>query len=289
MGATGVALLLASVASVRAAEPPVVPPGFRLSASNGYTLSALAFDDSRTGRGGVLLFMRSRHAHALYYAPASVEPSSIEAKLGTIGRIDVDFVPSGQPRAERSVCGGDSVLVDSGRYEGTIEFTGEEGYSQVHASSARGEAMMALSLGCLGGPRSEGFGGNSPGARLTVRHRGARRFEFRAMKNSPTRPAMFTASIEESRGDLRISRYVAITTAPVSFDFDVPSGTAHVNPPAPFTGGASYRRSSGRSARWRGDLSVDFPGHAGVRLTGAETHASLVRAVLNPSHPFLGM
>jgi hypothetical protein len=286
-GATVAAFLLATGASAQAAEAPLVPPGFKLTATNGYTLSVFGLRDPDTGAGAIFVTMRSRRAEALYSAPASIGPTSIEADLGAIGRIDVDFASSGQSRSERSVCGGKSVLVDPGRYEGIIDFEGEERYSQVHASSARGEATMALSLGCPGGPKSEGIGGNSPGARLTVKHHGSPRFEFSAMKNSPSRPARFTVSIEEHRGYLRISRRVRVTTGSDAYDFNVPSGTAHVDPPAPFAGEASYRRPSDKSARWRGDLSVDFPGHAGVRLTGADTRASLVRAVLNPSHPFL--
>lgn len=265
----------------------MVPPGLRLAATSGYTLSAIALKAPNGGAGVVLVMVRSPNALALYSAPASIGPTSIDADLGTIGRIDVDFVSSGQSRVERSACGGKSVLGDAGRYEGTIDFEGEEGYSQAHASSARGEARMALSLLCAGGPKSEGVGGDSPGARLTVRHRGPRQFEFSATKNSPSRPARFSASIEESRGDLHISRGVWVTAAPASFDFDVPAGRAHVNPPTPFEGAASYLRPSGKSSIWGGDLSVDFPGRAGVRLTGANTRASLVRAVLNPSHPFL--
>lgn len=288
IGGAGAAFLLASGVSAQAAEAPLVPPGFRLAATNGYTLSVVGVKDPNNDRGAILLAMRSRHAETLYSALASIGPTSIEADLGTIGRIDVDFVSSGQSQAERSACGRRSVLVDSGRYEGTIDFRGEEGYSQVHASSARGEAMMTLSLVCPGGPESEGTGGHSPGARLTVRHQ-VRRFEFSAKKNSPSRPARFTASIEEHRGDLWISRRVWVAAAPDSFDFNVPSGTAHVDPPSPFAGKASYRRSSGKEARWRGDLSVEFPGHADVRLTGPKTRASLVRAVLNPSRPFLAL
>jgi hypothetical protein len=176
--------------------------------------------------------------------------------------------------------------VDTGRYIGTIDLVGEEGYSEVHADSARGEVKEALNLVCPGGPQSEGSGGHSPGARLTVVHRGGHRFNFSAMKNSPSRPARFNASVSEQRGHLSIFRGVRATSAASSFDFDVPSGTANVNPPEPFAGRASYFRPAGTKARWQGDLSVDFPGRANVRLTGTGTRASLIRAVLNPSHPF---
>lgn len=270
----------------RVGGPPLVPPGFRLHASNGFTLSAISFDNPRKGRDGVYLTMRSRHAAVDYIATAVVGPTSIEADLGAIGRIDIDFVSSGDSRVERSDCGGKPVLVDAGHYEGTIDLVGEEGYSEVHASSARGEVKEALNLICSGGPESEGIGGHSPGARLTVKHRGSHRFGFSAMKNSPTRPARFTASVSERRGHIYIFRGVEATGGAGSFDFDVPSGTADVNPPEPFAGEASYFRPSGEKARWQGNLSVDFPGRANVRLTGVGTRASLIRAVLNPSHPF---
>ncbi len=270
----------------QAGGPPLVPPGFRLHASSGYTLSAMAFEDPRTERGWVYLTMRSRHAAVLYLAPAVVGPTSIEADLGAIGRIDIDFVSSGESRTEHSDCDGKPVLVDTGHYEGTIDLVGEEGYSEVHASSAHGDVKGILNLACSGRLTSEGTGGHSPGARLTVRHRRGLQFKFSAMKNSPTRPARFSASVSERRGHLLILRGIEAAGAAGSFDFDVPSGMADVNPPEPFAGEASYFRPSGKTAHWQGDLSVDFPGHADVRLTGAGTRASLIRAVLNPSHPF---
>jgi hypothetical protein len=257
-----------------------------LQASNGYTLSAISFENPRTGRGGVYLAMRSRHAAVVYVAPAMVGPTSIEADLGAIGWIDIDFVSSGKSRTEHSDCGGKPVLVDTGRYEGSIDLVGEEGYSEVHASSVRGEAKEALNLLCGELVKSEGARGHSPGARLTVKHRRGRRFEFSATKNSLTRPARFNASVSEQRGRLLIFRGIEATGAAGSFDFDVPSGTADINPPEPFAGEASYFRAPGKKARWQGDLSVDLPGRANVGLTGAGTRASLIRAVLNPSHPF---
>jgi hypothetical protein len=108
----------------------LVPPGFKLTASNGYTLSVLGFENPKTGRGAIFLTMRSRHAEAFYSVPASIGPTSIEADLGTIGRIDVDFVSSGQSRAERSACGSKFVLVDSGRYEGTLISRGRRGIAR---------------------------------------------------------------------------------------------------------------------------------------------------------------
>ena len=280
----GIVVVLGSAGSASAARPALVPPGFSLRASHGYRLSVLALGDPRAGSGFVVVTLRSRHAEASYFAPAAPGPNSLEADLGALGRLDVHFVPSGQPRSERAVCG-KPALVEGGRYEGTIDFEGEEGYSRVHATSARGEAKGWLGILCPS-RGSEGTGGHSPGARLTARQRGASGFGFSAMTNSPSRPVRFVASVRERRGDLKIERSVTATAASHAFDFDVPSGEARVRPPRPFAGTATYRRRPGGRPRWRGGLRVDFPGRSDVWLTGPGTRASLIRAVVNPGHPF---
>jgi hypothetical protein len=281
-----VALLVA--AGPASAESLPVPPGFRLSASHGYTLRALALGNSHTGKGAILIFVANRTSSVFYATRAVVTETSIEADLGSVGRIDVDFVFSGTARKERGACGGKSVSFDSGRWEGVIDFHGEQGYSDAQVKSARGEGKLALSVLCAETVGPDGIGGNSPGALLTAHLRSHPKVEFEAMKNSPSRPARFTASIAERRGTMEISRTAAAVAGPGAFAFDIPSGTATVEPPAPFAGVGKLRRSPAGQSNWQGDLTVDFPGHRDVALTGAGTRASLVRAVDNPSHPFRG-
>lgn len=278
-------LLLAASVPATSSASPLVPPGFKLKASNGYSLTVTSFHKPDTDRGEVLVLASTRDAAVLYFTRAVVTDTSIEADLGAVGKIDVDFVPSGETKHERSQCG-KPVAVAAGGYDGTIDFRGEEGFSEVHATSARGQAKFVLSLVCPGGPDSEGFGGHSPGALLSVHRRGGVRFEFEARKNSPSRPARFSASIDERRGPVAITRGVVAEAKPAAFDYDVAAGTAAVSPPAPFNGEAVFHRGSGKSASWHGDLSVDFPGRANVRLTGSGSRAGLIRAVQNPSHPF---
>jgi hypothetical protein len=278
-------VFVGAIAAPSAPAAPIVPPGFKLKATNGYSLTVASFHKPGTDRGEVLALASTRDAAVLYFAQATVTDTSIDADLGAVGRIDVEFVSSGRTREERSQCGHRSVVVDSGRYVGTIEFNGEQGYSEARETEARGDAKFVLSLVCTK-TGDEGFGGHSPGALLSVHRRGGSFFEFEARKNSPSRPARFSASIDERHGPLSITRGVEAEAGPSAFDYDVAAGTATVSPPAPFDGEATFRRGSGKSASWHGDLSVDFPGRADVRLAGAGSHASLVRAVQNPSHPF---
>jgi hypothetical protein len=277
-------LVLLSIAPLTWAETLPPPGGFRLQASNGYALEVVSFHKPDTERGEVLVLLHAPHAAVLYFVRATVNDTSIEADLGFVGKIDVDFMPSGKPRVEHPACG-KPVAVDSGRYVGTIEFNGEQGYAEAHKIAAPGEAKFALSLVC-GGSEDEGVGGSSPGALLTARDRRGARFEFTARKNSPSRVARFAASISERRGSLQVDRAIEVEAKPAAFEYDVAAGVATVTPPAPFDGEAMYSRTPKRGVAWRGDLSVDFPGRAGVPLTGRGTRASLVRAVQNPSHPF---
>ena len=157
------------------------------------------------GRGNVLVSVTTRAAVASPRAGGSHRNLDRCVDLGQVGTIKVDFVPSGTIKKERPKCG-KPVEVEAGSYKGTIDFEGEEGFSKAHATSVPGEAKFVLSLVC-GGTLNGGIGGHSPGARLSAR--GPRgRFEFEAQKNSPSRPARFTASIEERRGSIRIERAI---------------------------------------------------------------------------------
>jgi hypothetical protein len=288
-GLTAVVVCLLALAigtSSASADVLPAPNGFRLQGSNGYSIDIAAVQSPKSGRGALFVYVHRKGSAVFYAAPASVAATSFQADLGSVGHVDVHFVPSGEVTTANTECDSGPVSFDSGQYEGTIDFDGEEGYSEAHVISARGDVRFLTEIVCGGDVSTEGSGGHSPGARLTVRHRGNRKFEFTAMKNSPSRPARFTASLQERRGTLLISREVQATASPAAFAFDVPAGVAAVDPPAPFAGEAAYKRTQRATTRWRGNLTVDFPGRSGVRLTGVGTRAAMIRAVLNPSHPF---
>jgi hypothetical protein len=279
------ALVLAAPATAATLYPP---GGFRLPASNGYSLDAIAFDgDPHERPDALLLFFGRKGSSVLYGVQRNVEvtETSIQADLGRLGSVDLHFVSSGQPRQEGSSCDPQEIEVDSGFYEGRIEFEGEEGFTKVDAVRAPGEIRFAASLICSGSI-DEGFGGHAPGALLSLRRQWPRgRLEFQAKTNSPTRPTRFSASIEEKHDGLGISRSISAVAGPGAFDFDVPGQTAQLRPPSPFQGTGTLHRTSRRiPGRLRGGLSVDFPGRSNVSLAGSK--GSLVRYVDHPSHPF---
>ncbi|MGN6557219.1 MAG: hypothetical protein ACTHLH_04315 [Solirubrobacterales bacterium] len=269
------------------ATPLLRPGGFRLPASHGYSIHVLAFDgDSHGERDGMIVLVSRKGSSVTYsgFKNVSVTETTISADLGSLGSIDLHFVPSGETRSESSACNPKPIEFESGFYEGRIDFEGEEGYAVAHATRARAEIRLEASIIC-GGSLNEGLGGHSPGARLIARRdwEGGK-VEFEAAKNSPTRPSRFRASIEEQHGSLLIAREVKTEAGAGAFDFDVPAHTALVKPPAPFNGSARFIRHGEGPGRLRGSLSVDFPGRSNVSL--GSSRSGLVRYVQNPSHPF---
>jgi hypothetical protein len=281
------AVLLGAGTSVASAGQLPAPGGFRVKASNGYTLRALSFDgDPHEKPDALLLFLSRKGSAALYAVQKGVEVTeeSISADLGELGSIDLRFVPVGRPRDEAPSCEQRSFEFDAGTYDGTFDFEGEEGFTELHAARVRGEAKFGLSLICGMGV-DEGAGGHAPGARLSVNRRQAEEHTmFEAWKNSPTRPAYFEASIEERRGSMSIYRGISAKAGPGSFEFDVPSQTARVRPPSPFAGFGRFDRMGSGKGKIHGQLSVNFPGRSDVSLSGAR--GSLIRYVRNPAHPF---
>jgi hypothetical protein len=280
--------LAVGVAAPAAAATLPAPGGFRLSASNGYSIHAIAFDGEELGEHDEVIVFVGRKARgaAAYFVEKGVvvTESTVFAPLGKLGLIDLRFVPSGRVRREASACDRQLFKFDSGFYEGRFDFRGEEGYTQAHRVRARGEIRIQASLLCSESI-NEGFGGHSPGARLQVRRRwpkGSLLLEVK--KNSPIRPAYFEAWIEERSQAMAVTRAVTATGAAPAFEFDVPAQAARLAPPQPFAGIARFDRSGKEQGRLWGNLTVDFPGRSDVSLTGAR--GSLSRYVNNPSHPF---
>jgi hypothetical protein len=285
------ASFLPSSAAAATAEqvPTVLPAAFEVQATHGY--KALVFAGAQKGgRGALSVELFGHKGVAIYTVPAQVTETTIEAGVGNLGEIDVHAVPAGHPITESSKCdgGGKRFPVEAGQWEGTIQFRGEGGFTSVDATSAASTIQPFTRLVC-GTPslHSEGIGGHSPGALLTVKRRsGEEKLELQVRKNKPAGPTRLQVQLSERRGDVLIDRSVNAVAPSDAFDFEIPPGTADVEPPAPFSGSFAFIHH-GRSPSLKGDLKVDLPGRASVPVLGpGKVGADLVRAVLNPSHPF---
>jgi len=254
---------------------------FRLEASNGYSILALAASQRADGQGEAVLFVGRKGAGAVYDAPANVTATRIEADLGRLGEIELDVVPSGRKTKLRSRCPQQlddprPISFERPLFRGTFEFHGEEGFADASSSSPRDYSEFFLDILCSG-PASGEFGGNGlPGAKLRLHsHRGSFRLALQANKNRPTASTRFEIETHEKNGQVSISRSRTLWAGAGAFDYDPPLRAATLHPPPPFSGRASFHRGAAPANRWTGDLTVDLPGRSNVPLASAGVDATL--------------
>jgi hypothetical protein len=277
------AALLAAAPSAGAKRVPRVIDAFLLKGTNGYRLAVLGFFQPGYGESSeVIVAVGRKGQSALYRAPGVVTKEKVEADLGSLGEIDVAFRPSGKIGVAHPSCDPKyRMTYEKGTYVGTIEFRGEEGYTQVSAERARFWFPLA-DFGCPSSATGEAFGGDLPGARLRARTRfESGRLVLQANQNRPGQRVRVQAELTERRGEIEISREAGAVYPADSFQFAPDLRTALLAPPAPFSGTGLFRREARPAGRWTGNLRVDFPGRPDVPLVGSRFGASLRHARLN--------
>lgn len=262
--------------------PLPIPDGFKLEASNGYTLYVAA-EPPRTGTQGELrLIANAEGREVIYEAPATITETSIQASLGAVGEVAVEFQRSNT--ATTVPCGKQKIKFDSGSWVGTIQFHGEEGYADAEATSVPGNLELLLG-GFCGSYFSSGSAGPQEGAELNVRNPGLGP-ELSVYDHHPGGPATIFARTREYlstsgsstvHSGISIEREVAARIPGDDFTWDRRRlSTATVKPPAGiFSGSARFDLGLKAGRRWSGDLTVDMPGRADVPLTGPLLRASL--------------
>jgi hypothetical protein len=273
------ALTLLLPAAVRGEEGRMPPlTGFELEASNGYSFSAVAGAPPEGEKGWIGLYLaRGRRTLVTYGAPATVSRTTIEADLGKLGRILVTRVPTGRMKTVRGGCKpGSTKRVEVERYEGTIEFHGEEGFAEVSATSAPlAYPSLCIGVEATGGSPEKGL----PGARLDVeKHRREKyRLEFDAIQRRPGARTAVSVEVEEQRGEMQIHRATWTWAGAGALSYDRRLRNATVRPPAPFAGHGSFHSNARGANRWTGNLTVDLPGRSDVPVTGRGFWADLER------------
>jgi hypothetical protein len=258
---------------------------FRVDASNGYQILALANSERADGRGEIVLFVARRDAAAAYVAPAELTATGVEADLGRLGEVALDVVPSGRTRTLRSRCGGEAgerFSFEPQSYRGRFEFHGEEGFAEAVSASPTEYNRFFADLACGTVIGEETSGPRLRGARLRLRsHRGASRLSLQANKNRPGARTRVEVETHERRQGIAISRSRTVWAGSDAFDFDPLLRTATLAPPLPFTGHAEFHLGASAANRWTGDLTVDLPGRSDVPLAGPSIAATLAHAYRN--------
>jgi hypothetical protein len=252
-----------------------VPNGFRVQGTNGYTLSVIGEGPRGKSSGSLHLAAVARGQEVTYEAPATVTETSMHADLGALGEISVEFQRSGQ--AASVPCGKQDVRFDSGSWAGTIRFHGEEGYTDVEATSAPTDVKYLLGPFCGRLVGESSLGGQGKGAELDVRNPGLGP-QMSVYKPRPGSAALISAYLSEYDEGISIHRRTVARMPGRDFSYAPNLRAATVAPPGPFAGTARFELGEKAGRRWSGDLTVDMPGRDDVPLTGP-----LLRATLRPS------
>lgn len=215
-----------------------------------------------------------------YAAPAQLSATSIEADLGSLGKVSLAVAPSGRKRPLRTGCGdGRTVSYEPPAYTGSFEFHGEEGYTDAASASPRDFTRFFAWIACPGRGSGEIRGGGVPGARLLLHGgRGGARFHLQANENHPGARVRFEIATSEKRGAIRISRESTFWLRSSAFRFDPALKSATLAPTSPFSGHATFTRNAAPANRWSGNLTVDLPGRSNFPLTGPGLTATLTHA-----------
>ena len=252
---------------------------FKVKASHGYSIVAVAASQRADGRGDLLLIVFRKHSSVLYGAPAQLTATSIEADLGALGEVALQVAPSGRERTLHRRCGEEpeTIRFEPQSFRGRFEFHGEEGFAAVSTESPSEYTRFFYDIGCGGVVQGESGGAMLPGARLRLHaRRGPFRLNLQANKNRPGARTRFEVETDEESNGISIVRNRELWVGANAFRFDPLLQTASLQPPAPFSGQASFHRGAAPSSRWTGNLTVDMPGRANLPLTGAAVGATLV-------------
>jgi hypothetical protein len=242
------------------------------------------------GSGRIRFLLDRRGEVAYYYVRARVGAGTVKARFGRLGMLDLRFAPS---RGSGPLgCGADEDGLQPGRFRGAIVFHGEHDYANVDAGSARGWFATVPREGCgtdrRRAPRTAAARASRVGpiaetgarliASMSPRIPDLYFYAVPAGRRGTERVASLGVLRSETRGAMRIERGAQVLGGAKTFEWDLGRGIARVEPPAPFTGRAFYRRGApGRPARWTGSLRVPILGGKPLRLTGSAFDVHLGR------------
>ncbi|HEX4305738.1 MAG TPA: hypothetical protein VHZ54_06875 [Solirubrobacterales bacterium] len=244
-------------------------------------------DLAETSRGGLRVIVAGHHSRTTYRASVGApSPDRVAGSLGRLGRFDLRFVPVGKSRAVPIVnwCTGPKGAFQAGYLVGRFRFRGERDYTRVQGHRVPAAVNSWSALRCRYATSEPFHPGREPRAHLSIWTRGRRqRLDFGTVvfhrhARPDDRRVQFWASTSGRAGRVSISREVKVTAPESTVAF--PGGPKlpeelKVTPPAPFTGSAIFARTSESTFTWTGDLAVDFPGLAPLRLSGARFGARM--------------
>jgi hypothetical protein len=261
---------LAAIAPTAGAAAPQHALSFELHA-DGFWIQGR----SAPGSDRVRLLLDRKGEVAYYSARARLGDGTVKARFGRLGSLDFKFVPA---RREGPLgCGGE-YGAQYGIFKGSLIFHGEHHYADVDAPRAHGWFQTHPIRHCGRATASRA----APVAETGVRLEGWTSYSlplnffesFTESRKAGVRVG-FTALSAERREGMLIERGAQLYAGTRTFLWNLETGTATLEPPAPFTGRAFFRREPGGGSRWWGSLRAPILGGRPMRVTGADFHITL--------------
>ena len=222
---------------------------------------------------------------AYYSAPAKVTADRVTARFGSLGELDYRFAPK---RGGSVECNGSGEAV----FEGTFDFTGENGYVHIEASRAEGSFQIyypepkncppqRLARRAVPYHPAYSDSGVTLGARAvaTARKR-AREISVYDEGRPGSHEVFVFAILAERREGVTSARGVQLTAGSGAFRWNLKRGTATLRPPAPFTGSATFvRHGHDGHGTWKGSLDMPIFGGEPVDMAGGRFRAFIHKGV----------
>jgi hypothetical protein len=274
LAVAALAALLAPAASADETLGKGLEGSFTLKGTHGFEVKALIASYGEGDAGQLVLFVGKSNQEAIYVAKGTVTKESVDFDLGALGEVKAAVQPSGKVETLTSKCeGGEKQTIEGAEYVGTIAFHGEEGFTDAEATRARLSLAPLNELLCPALTTEGQEGGDGVrGAGLAIKRKGGP--SLKLAKNRPGARVFYRAQIKEKEGTVTVERSVGGYLAASALAFAPSLKTAHFSGAAPFSGSAKYTARSLPSVSrpgkgpWRGNLTVDFPGHAEVPVAG---------------------
>jgi hypothetical protein len=270
------AVLLAGVPAASAAAAPIREAKFELH-EDGFLVVV-----KTEGSEEKLTLTLDRHGEVAFYElPAELTDDSVKARFGQFGELDYTFTPA----RRAGPCG----ELANGTFEGTFDFTGQNEYVKFEVPRARGTLLGTAKKGCKGGRTAA-----APRRAATEAKREAAADEaFLIGHSTPPWPvkSLFVMEVEEKHRHrvlfdalqdekvegMLVARGAEAVGPRGDFTWNLKAGTAHIDPPAPFTGSATYKRHPRGHAVWRGSLTAPVLGGEPISLAGGDFRVQLLK------------
>jgi hypothetical protein len=223
---------------------------------------------------------------AYYTAPAKVTAERVTARFGSLGELDYRFAP----KPNGSVACGGSETGDA-LFEGTFDFTGENGYVHIEDSKAEGpfqvypapKSCASQRLARRAVPYHPSYSDSGATLQATAVAPGRRRGREISVYDDGGRGShevLVFATLAEKREGVSSARGVQLTAGSGAFRWNLKRGTATLRPPGPFTGWAKFtRHGHDGHGTWKGSLSMPIFGGEPVKLTGGAFRAFIHKGV----------